>query len=74
MLKWISIRLILFYRKFAPRCIRDRCRYTPSCSKYTLIAIKRHGFIRGWKIGIARMKRCHPPNGGFDYPPKCEHR
>ncbi|WP_410054387.1 membrane protein insertion efficiency factor YidD [Escherichia coli] len=49
--------------------IRNRCRHTPSCSKYTLIALKRFGFVKGWKLGLKRIYRCRPPNGGIDYPP-----
>ncbi|ELX2272552.1 membrane protein insertion efficiency factor YidD [Yersinia enterocolitica] len=70
MLKWLSIRFVLLYRAYAPMRIRDRCRHTPSCSKYTLVALKRFGFITGWKLGLARIYRCRPPNGGCDYPPK----
>ncbi|PSH11837.1 MULTISPECIES: membrane protein insertion efficiency factor YidD [Yersinia pseudotuberculosis complex] len=50
--------------------IRDRCRHTPSCSKYTLISLKRFGFVTGWKLGLSRIYRCRPPNCGADYPPK----
>ncbi|ECG8590646.1 membrane protein insertion efficiency factor YidD [Salmonella enterica subsp. salamae] len=69
MLRIPSIRLVLFYRAHAPINVRNRCRHTPSCSKYTLIALKRFGFIKGWKLGLCRIYRCRPPNGGIDYPP-----
>ncbi|WP_071889323.1 membrane protein insertion efficiency factor YidD [Serratia rubidaea] len=61
--------MILIYRRIAPRKVRDRCRYYPSCSKYALISIKRFGFLTGWRLSIARLRRCCPPNGGIDYPP-----
>ncbi|MEX7549046.1 hypothetical protein AB7C22_25890 [Klebsiella pneumoniae] len=32
--------------------------------------LRRHGFIRGWRLAISRIKRCKPPNGGRDLPPK----
>ncbi|MRT12491.1 membrane protein insertion efficiency factor YidD [Enterobacteriaceae bacterium RIT711] len=65
-----SLILILLYRKYAPASIRDRCRYHPSCSAYTLVCIKRFGFFRGWALGISRLKRCCPPNGGPEFPPR----
>ncbi|AVL19537.1 membrane protein insertion efficiency factor YidD [Enterobacter cloacae] len=69
MLKWLSIHFILLYRNHAPMSIRNRCRHTPSCSKYTLISLKRFGFLKGWRLGLQRIYRCRPPHGGFDYPP-----
>ncbi|TNL11463.1 membrane protein insertion efficiency factor YidD [Kosakonia cowanii] len=69
MLKQLSIRFVLLYRAYAPMGIRNRCRHYPSCSKYTLITLKRFGFIKGWALGLHRIRRCRPPNGGIDYPP-----
>ncbi|ELK6697122.1 MULTISPECIES: membrane protein insertion efficiency factor YidD [Enterobacter cloacae complex] len=69
MLRSLSFWLILLYRKHAPDNVRRRCRYHPSCSKYTFVSIKRFGFCRGWKIAFKRFQRCRPPNGGIDYPP-----
>ncbi|MGV7090853.1 membrane protein insertion efficiency factor YidD [Siccibacter turicensis] len=60
---------MLAYRSLAPVSIRSRCRHTPSCSMYTLIALKRFGFMKGWRLGLRRIYRCRPPNSGIDYPP-----
>ncbi|MGP9436027.1 membrane protein insertion efficiency factor YidD [Ewingella sp. AOP8-B2-18] len=70
MLRWLSIQFVLLYRNSAPDAIRGRCRHYPSCSKYTLICLKRFGFIKGWRLGLSRILRCKYPNGGVDYPPK----
>jgi len=46
-----------------PNC----CRFSPSCSRYSLDAIKTHGFVRGSWLALKRMTRCHPWGGeGFD--------
>jgi putative membrane protein insertion efficiency factor len=43
------------------------CRFKPSCSHYTLEAIRRHGFIRGSLLGAWRILRCNPfCRGGHD--------
>ena len=43
------------------------CRFHPSCSQYTILAIDKHGILRGLYLGAKRLSRCHPWNpGGYD--------
>ncbi len=60
--------LILFYQKYAPEHIRCSCLFYPSCSQYMILAINKYGLIKGLLKGTKRIFRCHPPNGGEDYP------
>jgi putative component of membrane protein insertase Oxa1/YidC/SpoIIIJ protein YidD len=67
-LKRIMIFCVLLYQRFAPEPMRASCLYTPSCSEYMILAIKKYGCIRGFVKGVNRLRRCHTPNGGIDYP------
>lgn len=50
-----------------------QCRFTPSCSRYGLEAIEKHGPIKGWWMAIWRVLRCHPFHpGGYDPVPEPE--
>ena len=61
--------LIKFYQYvLSPYLGGSRCRYTPSCSQYTMDAIKKYGPIKGIFLGAKRLSRCHP-GGGHGYDP-----
>ena len=68
LLKRIVIGTVLLYKAIAPMSIRKECRFTPSCSSYMIMAINKYGLFIGVYKGIRRILRCHPPNGGTDYP------
>ena len=42
--------------------------FHPTCSHYMIEAIERFGIKQGIKMGLKRLKRCHP-NGAFGYDP-----
>ena len=59
--------LIKAYRRLISPMLPASCRFTPSCSLYTLQAIEKHGLLRGGWMGGRRLMRCHPfSKGGFD--------
>ncbi len=66
-LAWLAIGLVVFYRRLISPMTPPSCRYRPTCSQYTLTALKRHGFFRGGWMGLKRILRCHPfSSGGYD--------
>lgn len=67
-LKKIIIWSVLFYQKVASDKVRNRCVFTPSCSEYMILSVKKYGAIKGVIKGIKRLKRCRLPNFGEDYP------
>ena len=56
------------YKAYAPMEVRDRCLFVPTCSTYMIMAIQKYGLLIGVIKGIKRIRRCHLPNGGVDYP------
>ncbi|WP_353959876.1 membrane protein insertion efficiency factor YidD [Aquisalimonas lutea] len=65
---WLSIRLIQFYRMVSPKKLRNACLFEPTCSEYSVLALRKHGFIKGWSLALNRISRCRQPNGGIDEP------
>ena len=62
-----GIALIKAYRRVISPMLPASCRFTPSCSLYTLQAIEKYGLLRGGWMGARRLLRCHPfSKGGFD--------
>ena len=58
---------IYLYRKFISPYALPSCRFTPTCSRYGLDAIKRYGAIKGGWLAVWRILRCNPfNNGGYD--------
>ena len=61
---------VRFYRLFISPLIGSNCRYHPSCSSYTLEALEKHGAIKGGRLAIKRILKCHPLGGsGIDNVP-----
>ncbi len=63
----LAVLAIRAYQRFVSPLLPPSCRFTPSCSQYTLLAIEKYGLMRGGLMGTARLLRCHPfSKGGFD--------
>lgn len=73
--KWLAypfILLVQFYRKAISPLTPASCRYTPTCSQYSLTALRRFGIIKGGWLSLKRILSCNPWGGsGYDpVPPK----
>jgi uncharacterized protein len=85
MLRWLLILPIRFYRRYLSPLAPPACRFTPSCSVYTMQAIDVWGVYGLW-LGAKRILRCQPlfpgghdpvplpegfvaPAGGWNAPP-----
>ena len=63
----ILIALVRFYQIAVSPYFAPSCRFTPTCSSYTIESIRRHGIFRGSWLAIYRIGRCHPwCEGGYD--------
>jgi hypothetical protein len=64
---WLLVGLIRIYQLVISPLLGPRCRFYPSCSRYTARALAEHGALRGSWLGLRRIGRCHPFHpGGFD--------
>lgn len=66
-MKILLIGLVRFYQYAISPLVGRRCRYFPTCSEYTLDAVKKYGAAKGGWMGAKRICRCHPWHpGGYD--------
>ena len=64
---YILIQLIKFYKFLISPLLGQSCRYLPTCSEYSIEALKTYGFFKGLFLSIKRVLSCHPwGQGGFD--------
>ena len=56
----IIIKLIQGYRFLISPLIGHSCRYLPTCSEYSIEALKTFGFFKGTFMSIKRILSCHP--------------
>lgn len=71
----IVVQLLLlpvyFYRAAISPLLPPSCRYTPTCSQYTIEALKKHGPVKGTFLAAKRIVSCNPWGGsGYDPVPE----
>ena len=71
-MKRLLIGVVRAYRLLLSPWIGNACRFTPTCSAYSLEALERHGAGYGSYLTLRRIARCNPfCAGGHDpVPPR----
>jgi len=58
---------VMFYQYAISPLFPSTCRFTPTCSEYTKQALLKHGVLKGTKLSLKRISRCHPwGDSGYD--------
>lgn len=62
------ILMVRCYQVVLGPLLGGHCRFSPSCSFYSIEALTRHGAVRGSWLTLRRVVRCHPWGGGGEDP------
>ena len=63
----LLLALLRGYRLLLSPWLGSACRFEPTCSRYAIEAIEKHGAAAGSYLMAARVLRCHPwCAGGHD--------
>ena len=57
---YILIKLIKCYKFLISPFLGQSCRYLPTCSEYSIDALKEFGLLKGSFLSIKRILSCHP--------------
>lgn len=61
------IWIVRFYQGAISPYTPSTCRYTPTCSHYTIEALQKYGILKGGWLALKRIFSCHPWGGqGYD--------
>ena len=64
---YLLIKIIKCYKFLISPFLGQSCRYFPTCSEYSIDALKTFGFFKGIFFSFKRILSCHPwGSGGFD--------
>ncbi|MEO0250045.1 MAG: membrane protein insertion efficiency factor YidD [candidate division WOR-3 bacterium] len=67
----LIIFLIRLYKHGVSPLLPSSCRFHPSCSEYAILALQKHGLLRGLGLSAWRLLRCGPwSEGGYDPVPE----
>ena len=55
--------LIRLYQTILSPLLPASCRFYPTCSQYSLEALKKHGLWKGAQLAVKRISQCHSWGG-----------
>ncbi len=75
-LSYIVLFPVKLYQWIISPLFPATCRHTPTCSVYTVEAVKEWGPLKGIWLGMKRLAKCHPwgTSGHDPVPRKCDHK
>tara|TARA_B100000287_G_C20046621_1_gene548608 strand:+ start:218 stop:469 length:252 start_codon:yes stop_codon:yes gene_type:complete len=56
----ILIKIIKGYKFLVSPLLGHSCRYLPTCSEYSIEALRTHGLFKGILMSFKRIITCHP--------------
>ena len=63
----LLMALVRGYRLLLSPWLGNACRFEPTCSRYSLAALEKHGALAGSYLTVHRILRCQPLcDGGHD--------
>jgi uncharacterized protein len=72
LIRIIFVKILIFpirvYQYVISPLTSRSCRHIPTCSAYSIEALKVHGVIKGTYLAVTRVLRCNPW-GTFGYDP-----
>ncbi len=71
-LAWLLTGFIRFYQLVLSPILGPNCRFQPTCSAYSIEALRVHGGLKGGWLALRRILKCHPITilgGSYGYDP-----
>ena len=59
----LCLKAIRFYQRHMSPHLPPRCIFIPTCSQYAYEAIEKYGILKGGRLALRRLLRCHPFHG-----------
>lgn len=64
------VGVVRFYQLAISPWFPPSCRYTPTCSQYAILSLRKYGAVKGAILAIWRILRCNPWGGHGHDPPR----